>query len=309
MAPSIYVLRTYIDGAYMLFSKALEKSLLNSELSVVTFYDYFHQGHLLHTSPSQNAAALTKSPGTWDLQTARKFLKRLQKQKILIPDRDFRSNVFRIAQATHTSSAEEAICIVDPFAYVSHLSAMERYGLTNRSPLALNITTPTHPVWNKLRDQKVFKEIPENEEAPKLLLNRYGIKETVRRRPVSMHMTSHPWTPRKIRGEETRMTSISQTFADMLQEPKLCGGMTHAIEVWTSRASDWIDEITDVIDTMDSQIVKMRAGFILSELMSIEHPILKKWEPLAQRGGSRRLDPEADYAPTYSERWEISINV
>jgi predicted transcriptional regulator of viral defense system len=293
----------------MLFLETLEKALLNNGLPIATFYDFFRQGYKLHVHQDQNGSSFAKTPNTWDIQTAKKLLKRLQKQKFLIPDNDFRSGVWRITQATHTSSAEETICIADPFAYVSHLSAMQRYGLTNRSPIALNITTPTHTVWNKLRDQKVLEEMSGNEEPPKLLLNRYGINQTVRRRPVSIHMTSHPWTPRKIRGEETRMTSISQTFADMLQEPKLCGGMTHAIEIWTSRASDWINEITDVIDTMDSQIVKMRAGFILSELMNIEHPILKKWETLAQRGGSRRLDPEADYAPTYSERWKISINV
>lgn len=293
----------------MLFSESLEKDLLNSGLSIVTFYAFFRHGYQLHVRQFENGVLLEKTPPIWDIQTAKRFLKRLHKQRSLIPDKDFRSGIWRIAQATSTSSAEETICIADPFAYVSHLSAMQRYGLTNRSPVALHITTPIHSVWNKLRDQKVSEEMPDFEEAPKSLLYRYGINQTVRRRPVSIHMSSHPWTPKNLRGEETRMTSISQTFADMLQEPQLCGGMTHAIETWTNNASDWIDEITNVIDTMDSQIVKMRAGFILSELMSIEHPILKEWEPLAQRGGSRKMDPEADYAPTFSERWMISINV
>lgn len=39
-------------------------------------------------------------------------------------------------------NAEEVVCSVDPFCYVSHLSAMEYHGLTNRMPTLLFISSP-----------------------------------------------------------------------------------------------------------------------------------------------------------------------
>lgn len=95
----------------------------------------------------------------------------------------------------------------------------------------------------------------------------------------------------------------------MLTEPSLCGGMHHVLDVWENEASQWVQEITAAIDQLDVKIVKVRAGYILSEVMDIDHPALHNWEKFAQRGGSRKLDPDAEYAPEFSERWMISINV
>ena len=110
-------------------------------------------------------------------------------------------------------------------------------------------------------------------------------------------------------GEQTRITSIGQTFADMLTEPGLCGGLRHVLDVWEREAGQWVSEIVGAIEHLDSKIAKVRAGYILSEVMGIEHPTIHSWEQYAQRGGSRKLDPDAEYAPVFSEKWMISINV
>ena len=293
----------------MRFTDGLENALLARDLPIITFYDFFVLGYRLFITQKWNDTQLKRLPRVWDHIRAKNAIKRLEDRRTLVTDSDFRSGVWRVTQATRAGSAEEVACIADPFAYVSHLSAMQKYGLTDRSPKALHLTTPERSLRNLLRDKRIQDDLPDLEVMEKTILNQPGFRETIRRRPVVVHISSHPWSPLSIGGEETRITSIGQTFADMLVEPELCGGMRHVLDVWESEANEWTLEIIMAIDQLDNKIAKVRAGYILSEVMGIEHPTLHNWEQYAQRGGSRKLDPNASYAPLFSERWMISINV
>lgn len=293
----------------MNFSDGLEKALLTKDLPVVTLYDFYVLGDRLFRTKVWDSAPLKRLPHDWDQLRAKNAVRRLEARRALVADSDFASGVWRVTQATRSGSAEEVACIADPFAYVSHLSAMQRYGLTDRSPQALHLTTPKRPLWNALRNERALRDLPEVQRVESPILNRPGFRDTIRRRPVVVHVSSHPWEPSPISGEETRITSIGQTFADMVTEPSLCGGMRHVLDVWENEAGQWVQEIVAAIDQLDIKIVKVRAGYILSEIMDIDHPALHNWERFAQRGGSRKLDPDADYTPEFSERWMLSINV
>ena len=293
----------------MNFTEGLEKAIIDKDLPVITFYDFFVLGYHLFHKKALNGEPLKRLPHDWDQTRAKNALRRLEARKALVMDSDFRSGVWRVTQSTRAGSAEEVACIADPFAYVSHLSAMQRYGLTDRSPQALHLTTPKRPLWNALRDERLREALPNLGQIEAPVLNRPGFKDTIRRRPIVVHVSSHPWTPAAVSGEETRITSIGQTFADMLAEPQLCGGMRHVLDVWENEVDQWVPEIIAAIDLLDSKIAKVRAGYILSEVMDIDDPALHNWEQFAQRGGSRKLDPDAEYAPEFSERWMISINV
>lgn len=293
----------------MNFTDGLEKTLLRRDLPIITFYDFFVLGYGLFSSKAWEGELLKRMPHGWDLTRAHNALKQMEKRRALVPDSDFRSGVWRVTQSTQAGSAEEIACIADPFAYVSHLSAMQRYSLTDRSPRELHLTTPKRTIWNKLRNNRVKDDIPDLEAIEKPILNRPGFSDTLRRRPITIHISSHPWKPVPVGGEETRITSIGQTFADMLCEPSLCGGMHHILDIWEREADQWVSEIVDAIDLIDSKIAKVRAGYILSEVLEIENPKINRWEQFAQRGGSRKLDPEGEYLPKFSERWMISLNV
>lgn len=293
----------------MNFSDGLENALLAKDLPVVTLYDFYVLGDHLFRTKVWNSAPLKRLPHDWDQLRAKNAVRRLEARRALVANSDFASGVWRVTQATRAGSAEEVACIADPFAYVSHLSAMQRYGLTDRSPQALHLTSPKRPLWNALRSERALRDLPEVQRVESPILNRPGFRDTIRRRPVVVHVSSHPWNPSPISGEETRITSVGQTFADMLTEPGLCGGMRHVLDVWENEAGQWVPEIVAAIDQLDIKIVKVRAGYILSEIMDIDHPALHNWEKFSQRGGSRKLDPDADYAPEFSERWMISINV
>jgi hypothetical protein len=251
----------------MNFIEGLEKSILSKDLPVITFYSFFVLGYHLFHKASWNDQALKRMPHGWDQARAKNAIRRLESRKALVEDSDFPSGVWRVTQSTRAGSAEEVACIVDPFIYVSHLSAMQRYGLTDRSPQALHLTTPKRPLWNAMRNKRLQTDLPDLKDIERLVLNRPSFKDTLRRRPIMVHVSSHPWTPYPVSGEETRITSIGQTFADMLNEPHLCGGMRHVLDVWENEADQWLSEIVTTIDQLDSKIAKVRAGYILSEVM------------------------------------------
>ena len=293
----------------MNFTEGLEKALLHRDHPIITYYDFFILGHGLFTAKIWGEEPLKRMPQGWDQTRAKNAIKRLETKRVLTADSDFRSNVWRITQATRAGTAEEVACIADPFSYVSHLSAMQKYGLTDRNPQALHMTTPKRSIWNTLRNARVREDLPDIEDIEKPVLNRPGFHETIRRRSVIVHVSSQPWTPSPVSDEQTRITSIGQTFADMLTEPGLCGGIRHVLDVWENEAEPWVEEIIKAVDQLDSKIAKVRAGYILTEVMDIDHPTIHNWEQYAQRGGSRKLDPDAEYAPVFSEKWMISINV
>lgn len=121
----------------MNFTDGVEKVINDNDLPVITFYEFFVLGYHLFHKKALNGEPLKRLPHDWDQTRAKNALRRLEARKALVMDSDFRSGVWRVTQSTRAGSAEEAACIADPFAYVSHLSAMQRYGLTDRSPQPL----------------------------------------------------------------------------------------------------------------------------------------------------------------------------
>lgn len=292
------------------FTEAVEASLLADDYPVVTDYDVYRTASALMGTRVWDGVQIKRAPKDWDVTRTRKVINRLITRQTLAADQDFRSGVWRVVQATRAGTAEEVACIADPFCYVSHLSAMQRYGLTDRSPEALHLTKPARQVWNIMRRDKIATELPASDvdDAGGLLLH-FGMNPTLRRRHVIVHETKYPTKPTEVRGERTRITSIGQTFVDMLAEPHLCGGIPHALDIWDDRAAEWLDAIIDAVDASESKIVKVRAGYILSERLDLNRPRIQAWRAFAQRGGSRKLDPDAPYAPVFSESWMISLNV
>lgn len=294
----------------MYLREAATRLLLQIDQPVVTEYDLFVRVSRLLKEGCFQGERLARPPKEWDAPRNRALIRNLVKDRSLVGDADFRSGVWRIVQAVTAGTAEEACCLADPFCYVSHISAMNRYNLTDRTPIELHLTTPDRPVWNRLRDQKMDAEIPNISplvEVP--LLNRIGFKKRVRRREISLHETMHPAEPIPIRGENARIAPIGHVFVEMLENPGLCGGIRHVLDVWENEARDWLSEIITQIDKHTSKIVRVRAGYILEERMGVSNTVIASWVQDAQRGGSRKLDPDSPYASTYSKRWMISLNV
>jgi predicted transcriptional regulator of viral defense system len=106
-----------------------------------------------------------------------------------------------------------------------------------------------------------------------------------------------------------RVATLGRVFLDMLREPRLCGGIQHVVDIYRQEASRHLKLIVDEVDRHGQPIDKVRAGFVLAEVCRLQSPVIDGWDRFAQRGGSRKLDAESEYAPIYSERWQLSINV
>jgi hypothetical protein len=203
------------------------------------------------------------------------------------------------------------ICSIDPFCYVSHLSAMEFHGLTDRLPEQIYVSTPASADWKTFATERMGKDFGEEWGAysgsglPQL--GRTTVTK-IGKRPLNRYASLHHGAFRTFKDSPVRVATLGRTFLDMLREPGLCGGIAHVLQVFKEHAAANKRLIFDELDQHGSKIDKVRAGFILEEVCGLRDPRIESWLEFAARGGSRKLDAAADYDPKFSERWMLSIN-
>ena len=208
--------------------------------------------------------------------------------------------------------AEEIACSIDPFCYLSHLSAMAHHGLTERIPTALFVSSPDPKSWKQFAEERMHKDLKQGYAAYREnglpLLTRLKM-EKIGRRDVHRFASSHLGAYKNVQGKTLRVSSIGRTFLDMLRNPELCGGMRHVMAVFEEHAAEYLSLIVNEISLHGAKIDKVRAGYILEECMQLKDATIQGWAALAQRGGSRKLDASAEYAPKWSEKWCLSLNL
>lgn len=220
-------------------------------------------------------------------------------------------SVFNIIGKEH-NVPEEIACAVDPFAYVSHLSAMAYHGLTDRIPEMLFLSSPAPPKWREFARDRMEKELGDDVSAyiqgglPRLL--RIDMTK-IGRRPVNRYSSVHLGAFKSVKDRRLRVSTIGRTFLDMLQKPELCGGIRHVMVVFKEFGGRYLDLIADEIDQHGKSIDKVRAGYILEEHCDLRSERLEAWLRHVKRGGSQKLDPSGEYRETYSARWCLSINI
>jgi predicted transcriptional regulator of viral defense system len=231
----------------------------------------------------------------------------LKKSGIIAPDRDYGARMFRIVGAADLP-ADEIVCLSDPTSYISHLSALQRWGLTERTSNSLIITRP-----DRVASSVILKGIVENRlgssARPLIPLRRITHPEMVRRRSITVYETKFSGNWVQVRGAYARLSTIGQTFLDTLQKPDYCGGMSHVLDIWQEHAEVYRDEIIRAVDDGGIDILKSRAGYILEERLGLHDERIEAWKLLGQRGSSRKLDPHGPFASQFSETWMISLNV
>ena len=272
---------------------------------VLTALEFFRFIRRMYRESSGKKLYLRRDAPTLD--DYNRLRRMLQRTNMIGPDRDYGGRGVIRVLAISDLPAEDIICLVDPTCYVSHLSAMQRWGLTDRRPDALIMTRPDRKTISAQLRACRGGSLNEDEEKRFLRIIRHP--DRVRGRSVQIYESKTAGAALKTRGSDVRASTIGQTFLDMLQEPGLCGGMAHVLDVWGEHAGTYLDETVAAVDTATSKLVKSRAGYILEERLGLQHPGVERWKAFGQRGSSRKLDPAKPFAPTFSETWMISLNV
>jgi len=293
--------------------KAVAVHLGSLKQAVVTRYELGNLIYRLYRDKKYRAWPLQLKKDAAQLGDLDRVIRQLVDLGILTPDREFSGKaVFRIF-AKESAPAQEIACTVDPFAYVSDLSAMDYHGFTDRLPRSLFLSSPVPVKWNELargrmqNDCKGFLEDYLHDSFPRLRrmrMSRIG-KRPIERRGVGEFHGAY----RKVQGRVLRVATIGRTFLNMVQQPARCGGIRHVLEVFEQHAESHLDLLMDELEQHGNFIDRIRAGYILEERCDIRHERIDRWVRHAQRGGSRKLDPQAEYSSRYSDRWSLSINV
>ena len=287
------------SGAY------LADLLEENDKPVLTALEFFRFVRRMYRESSGKKLYLRRDTPTLD--DYNRLRRMLQKTNVIGPDRDYgRRGVIRVL-AVSDLPAEDTVCLVDPMCYVSHLSAMQRWGLSDRRPDALMMTRPDRKTITAQLRACMADSLIEDEEKRFLRIIRHPSR--VRGRTVHIHESKTAGTSLQSRGSDVRLSTIGQTFLDMLQELGLCGGMAHVLDIWEEHAQTYLDEIVAAVDIAASKLVKSRAGYILEERLGLRHPGIERWKAFGQRGSSRKLDPTKPFAPKFSETWMLSLNV
>lgn len=222
-----------------------------------------------------------------------------------------KGKVFKII-AKKGYSTGDVLCSVDPFAYLSHLSAMDYHGLTDRIPKILYYTTPPTKDWVKYAKEKMKKDckdkLKEYSDSKLPRLTKINI-HTIEKTPIISYSSIHQGAFKKIEGRSLRVSTSGRTFLDMVRKPDYCGGMRHILEVFSKFGKEHSRLIISEIDRHGNLIEKTRAGYILEEICKIKDETIENWAKNVQRGGSRKLDPQSEYSENYSTKWSLSINV
>jgi predicted transcriptional regulator of viral defense system len=278
---------------------------------IISKFEIFYLALQISKNGSYDGEPIRAQKVAFSIEKNSNLIRTLLEKRFISKDVDFQSYYKINSEAG--GNCDEVCCMVDPFCYLSHLSAMQKYGLTNRIPELVILTTPEAKLWNQMRMdlEKKYQSksnlLDEQIFSPNL--KKAVFPEVVRKMKVKLVESKFIHPSIKMRDSHARISEIGYTFLDMLINPELCGGMAHIIEVWKENTKNYLNEIIEAVDKHPQGITKCRAGYIIDEILKVQDNKVNKWLEFAQRGGSRLLDPNSPYAPRFSEKWMISINV
>lgn len=200
----------------------------------------------------------------------------------------------------------EALFEINPYAILSHYSALVFHGLTQDFPKAITAisshTWADSPVpmgtgpgeWSGIA-------LPAGPRPLRVMQLLVSWKQSIVPSMIGVNIYSPTGVPYWI-------TGMARTLIDTLQDPELSGGITNVLQAWVmARDQIDIDEIVNYTALAGITLLRQRVGYVLEEL-GLSHPILDAWASDANRGGSSRLVGSQPLSSVYNRRWNLSLN-
>jgi predicted transcriptional regulator of viral defense system len=217
--------------------------------------------------------------------------------------------VFRVVvpYASVLPSPQEVIIQeANPVAVFSHFTAAAYHDLTNEIPNVIYLTYLKSgfarlPVGTTPED---WHDIPEP---------RRRMPQVIDGTPIQWSQTKAEWdfghVVGYVQGNPIYVTDLERTLLDVLRFPDRSGGAMEILRMWKRAAPRLrLEILIDYVKRFDQTLLRQRVGFLLEHLQ-LTHPILQEWAKTSVRGSSARLIANFDFSPTFSERWNLSINV
>jgi predicted transcriptional regulator of viral defense system len=207
-----------------------------------------------------------------------------------------------------TAPIEESEILMElhPFATLSYISAFVFHQMTDDLPKEIHATIPDEGTGGMLPPGTTLTDWEG------LAMVRGRPAEAISKQPIRWHRLAaarifgaHEYTTQ---GYPVRVTTPERTLLDGLLHPEWSGGIEKVLRAW-SLYKDLlnVEVLIEYVDLLGIGVLRQRVGFILEEL-GISPAAIHGWPEQAVRGGSSKLLGSAPFAPTFNERWKLSIN-
>lgn len=205
---------------------------------------------------------------------------------------------------------QEIVCALYPYGYISHLSAMEWHGLTDKIPVDVYFTTCSATDW---RHRAVEQINIENAHLFDLrhFTAKYPKNIKIDGRPILISSETSYVEPLEVSASPLRVSTVGKTFIDMLRDPQKSGGEEHVLEVFLEHGKKYSSLIISALEKYGRKIDRARTGFVLEKMVGIRNSKLEalRLESSKTRGSSKVLSPNRPFSSEYDEEWSLSLNV
>jgi len=199
----------------------------------------------------------------------------------------------------------EILMELNPFAALSHQSALAFHQVTDQLPKDIHASVPT------ARSPRLLPVgIKKSEWLPGMFSIRGHLASAIGDVPINWHQLEKffGYAEYSPRGYPVRVMTLEKTLIDGLAAPEWCGGLTNVLKAWmNARDALNLKTVIGFTDWQDVGVLRQRVGYVL-ERLGFSDPQLEIWTTKAKRGGSSKLLASAPFESTFSERWMLSLN-
>lgn len=200
-------------------------------------------------------------------------------------------------------SDEQILQEANPRCFFSHLTALVHHGLTDIIPSRIYASTPLpqskRPILGTSPEDWFELPLPKGQ-----------VPRMIRQVPIvwSRPRSEDGITVAYSQGASIYITDIEKTLLDVLAAPTRAQGIANVLRAWHQASESWdLGRLLDYVPS-HSPIMRQRVGYLV-ERLGLSHPTLEAWKQDLKRGGSMRLVSGVPYSSTFSERWNLSLNV